>query len=64
MGVPIGDRTEQLLYGSRIAASRQCQIWPKECCGAVALYGGEKTAVTYKWQKLCPVSVFYSVGFA
>jgi hypothetical protein len=53
-----------LLYGSRIAASRQCQIWPKECCGAVALYGGEKTAVTYKWQKLCPVSVFYSAGFA
>jgi hypothetical protein len=32
-------------------ASRQCQIRPQECCGAVALYGGEKTVVTYKYQK-------------
>ena len=51
MGVPIGGRTGQLLCGGGIAASRQCQIWPRECCGAVALYCGEKTAVTYKCQK-------------
>ena len=49
--IPIGGRTGQLLCGGGIAASRQCQIWPRECCGAVALYGGEKTAVTYKCQK-------------
>ncbi len=52
MGVPIGGKTAQLLCGGGIAASRQCQIWPKKCCGAVALYGGEITTVTYKCQKL------------
>ena len=51
MGVPIAGRTGQLLCGGGIAASRQCQIWPWECCGAVALYRGEKTVVTYKCQK-------------
>ena len=51
MGVPIGGRTGQLLCGGGIAASRQCQIWPRKGCGDVALYGGEKTAVTYKYQK-------------
>ena len=42
MGVSIGGRTGQLLCGGGIAASRQCQIWPRECSGAVALYGDEK----------------------
>jgi hypothetical protein len=42
MGVPIGGKTAQLLCGGGIAASRQCQIWPKKCCGAVALYGDRK----------------------
>ena len=50
LSVPIGGRTGQLLCGGGIAASRQCQIWPRECCGNVALYGGEKTAVTFKCQ--------------
>ena len=43
MGISIGGQTEQLLCGGRIAASRQCQMWPWECCGAVALYGGENS---------------------
>ena len=42
--------TRQLLCGGGIAAIGQCQIWPRECCGNVALYGGEKTAVTFKCQ--------------
>ena len=43
--------TRQLLCGGGITAIRQWQIRPQECCGDVALYGGEKTAVTYKCQK-------------
>jgi hypothetical protein len=43
--------TRQLLCGGGIAAIRQWQIRPQECCGDVALYGGEKTAVTYKYPK-------------
>jgi hypothetical protein len=41
MDVPVGGRTGQLLCGDIIAASRQCQIWLRECCGTVAL-GDEK----------------------
>jgi hypothetical protein len=44
MGVPLGGRTRQLLCG-------ECQIWQWECCEVTAIYGGEKTAVTYKCQK-------------
>ena len=51
MGVPVGGRTGQLLYGGGIAASRQCQIWSRECCGAVALYGDEKQWLPKKCQK-------------
>jgi hypothetical protein len=51
MSVTIGGKTTQLLCGGGIAAIRQWQIRPQECCEDVALYGGEKTAVTYKYQK-------------
>jgi hypothetical protein len=51
ISVTIGGRTRQLLCGGGIAAIRQWQIRPQECCEDVALYGGEKTAVTYKYQK-------------